>query len=48
MFDTVDHGREIAMRIPEGRFVSVRDAGHLPWLDEPKVVAQEIFGVVES
>jgi len=47
-FDTVGHGREIADRVPQGRFALVPDAGHLPWLDEPAVVAREIAKAVES
>ena len=48
IFDTVEHGGDIAGRIPHGRFVPVRDAGHLPWLDEPDLVATEVLNALSG
>lgn len=41
-FGPPDLGREAASRAPNGRFVLIPDAGHVPWLDQPDRVAAEI------
>jgi pimeloyl-ACP methyl ester carboxylesterase len=42
LFGPPELGREAASHVPDGRFVLIRDAGHLPWLDQPDRVAMEI------
>jgi pimeloyl-ACP methyl ester carboxylesterase len=42
VFGPSELGREAASHVPDGRFVLIPDAGHLPWLDEPDRVAMEI------
>jgi len=48
-FDTPEHGEELARRIPGGaRSIRVRDAGHLPWLDEPELVAAHVLDATSA
>ncbi len=42
VFGSPPLGREAASKMPKGKFVLITDAGHLPWLDEPEKVAEEI------
>lgn len=47
-FTTPDRGRELAAHAGRpGPFVLVPDAGHLPWLDEPGLVADAVLGAIE-
>ena len=41
-------GQDVAPLIPAGKFVLIPDSGHLPWLDEPDLVAAEIIKAVNS
>ncbi len=38
-FAPPESGEELAARMPDARCVVVRDAGHLPWMDQPEEVA---------
>ncbi|MBI2852922.1 MAG: alpha/beta hydrolase [Chloroflexi bacterium] len=42
VFGSPQLGREAASKMPKGKFVLIPEAGHLPWLDEPEKVAEEI------
>jgi pimeloyl-ACP methyl ester carboxylesterase len=46
VFDTVAHGQAVTAAVPDGRFVLMEDAGHLPWVDQPDAVAAEIVQAV--
>lgn len=46
LFGSPDLGRKAASQVPVGKFVLIPDSGHLPWLDEPDLVAKEIVGAV--
>jgi pimeloyl-ACP methyl ester carboxylesterase len=39
-------GRQVCAMVPNGRFVLLKDAGHLPWLDEPELVASEMVQAI--
>lgn len=46
-FDTPDRGRElVAATIRPGHVVVIPDAGHLPWIDEPDLVASAVLSAV--
>jgi pimeloyl-ACP methyl ester carboxylesterase len=45
-FGSPELGRQVCARVPHGKLVVLPDAGHLPWLDEPKLVASEIVNAV--
>jgi 3-oxoadipate enol-lactonase len=39
-------GQELAARMPDAHFEVVPDAGHLPWVDRPDIVAASINGLL--
>ena len=43
-FARPESGAEVARRMPNGRLHVIRDAGHLPYLDQPDVVADAVAG----
>jgi pimeloyl-ACP methyl ester carboxylesterase len=45
-FCSPEPGRQACSLVPEGEFVLLADAGHMPWLDEPELVASEIAKAV--
>jgi pimeloyl-ACP methyl ester carboxylesterase len=47
-FSPPELGREIASKMPNGRFELLPDAGHLPWLDEPQLVAEMVSAFLED
>ena len=40
--------RELAGLLPQGRFVSLADAGHIPWLEDAAAVRRELRRFVSS
>jgi pimeloyl-ACP methyl ester carboxylesterase len=47
-FGSPELGRQVCSMVPNGRFALLPDAGHLPWLDEPDLVASEIAKAVRA
>jgi pimeloyl-ACP methyl ester carboxylesterase len=47
-FGSPELGRQVSSMAPNGRFALLPDAGHLPWLDEPELVASEIVKAVRT
>lgn len=47
-FGPPELGRQVCSMVPNGKFVLLTDAGHLPWLDEPELVASEIVKAVRE
>jgi pimeloyl-ACP methyl ester carboxylesterase len=48
-FDTPDRGRQLAAAtMRPGQVIVIPDAGHLPWIDEPNLVAAAILAAVSG
>jgi hypothetical protein len=48
-FDTPDRGRQLAAAtVRPGEVIVIPDAGHLPWIDEPELVARAILSAVST
>jgi DNA-binding NarL/FixJ family response regulator len=40
----ISHGRELASRLPNARFVALAGDAHLPWLDDQREVQRALAG----
>lgn len=41
-------GQEIATKMADGEFVLVPDAGHIPWIDQPEIVATAVIHFLDK
>ncbi|OFI48555.1 hypothetical protein BG261_06565 [Floricoccus tropicus] len=41
-FASIEQGEKIAKSFPIGQFKLIKDAGHMPWIDQPKAVAEAV------
>lgn len=42
-FQSTEEGEQIASTMPAAKYITVPDAGHLPWLDQPAYCAEEMI-----